>query len=51
MQLDAAWLKLYLQGCEPTLANVSLAVPGLAALGDERRAEAVRGLRALAWTF
>jgi hypothetical protein len=41
------WLERYLQECEPTLAQVALAVSALSALADEERTEAVRVLRAL----
>jgi hypothetical protein len=45
------WLERYLQECEPTLAQVGLAVSALSALAEEERAEAVRVLRALAGSF
>ena len=49
--LAVRWLERYLQECEPTLANVALAVSALAALAEKDRAEAVRVLRALAGSF
>ena len=45
------WLERYLQECEPTLANVALAVSALSALADEEPAEATRLLRALIGSF
>jgi hypothetical protein len=45
------WLERYLQECEPTLAQVGLAVSALSALVEEDRVEAVRMLRALARSF
>ena len=44
------WLERYIQECEPTLANVALAVSAPMALGDEP-AEATRVLRALIGSF
>ena len=45
------WFERFLQECEPTLANVALAVSALTALAQDERAEAVRVLRALAGSF
>ena len=45
------WLDRYLQECEPTLAQVGLAVSALSALVEEDRAEAIRVLRSLAGSF
>ena len=44
-------LERYLQECEPTLANVALAVSALAALTEEERAEPVRVLYGLVGSF
>jgi hypothetical protein len=45
------WLERYLQECEPTLAQVALAVSALSALNQEQPAEAIRILRALIGSF
>jgi hypothetical protein len=41
----------YIQECEPTLANVALAVSALSALEDAERTEAIRVLRSLIGSF
>jgi hypothetical protein len=45
------WLERYLQECEPTLANVSLAVSALQSLAEEKPTEAIRVLRSLVGSF
>ena len=39
-RVGVRWLERYIQECEPTLANVALAVSALSALADEQPAEA-----------
>ena len=50
LRVAVRWLERYLQECEPSLANVGLAVRALAALIEEKPTEAIRLLRTLART-
>jgi hypothetical protein len=50
-KVGVRWLERYLQECEPTLANVAIAVAALSLLSDERPTEAIRVLRSLAGSF
>ena len=50
-RVGARWLERYLQECEPTLAQVALAVVSLCALSEEEPREPVRVLRALIGSF
>ena len=50
-KVGVRWLERYLQECEPTLANVALAVSALSSLSDEQPMEAIRVLRSLTGSF
>jgi hypothetical protein len=46
-KVGVRWLKRYLQECEPSLAQVALAVSAISGLRDAEPREPVRVLRAL----